>query len=570
MKNFNCLNKLKINSFFSLIDIFFANSFNPESEQEAFFLAYLFLISRKGFITLIVEKDDIYPKPKDLNIEEINDEVLIKKIIDGEKKISNASYIEKSFENFPEHPIVKYKNYYYLQKNFVFETFILKNLNRLLLKKTDEFFYKEKFFEILKNEKTLFVDQKQAIKNAYEKTISFIIGGPGSGKTYLAAHLINNFYLAFNNNNKNEFKIVATAFTGKATSHFKKMISKNFQNINIEVKTLHLLLDIKERKNKYFGKEKLDYDLIIVDEASMIDIRLFSYLLDSIKDKTRIIFIGDPNQLPPIEGGNIFSELIKENFITTTYLKKAIRFENDIILSIADSIKEEDMQNFVQLLEKIKFTDLNNYENTKKTLFEEAKNYFFNFSDKKLDMDELLEKTSKFRILTSMKKGLLGVDIINKEIFSYFYKQIKSNQFLYIPIMITKNQYQLNLFNGDLGILEYQILNGELTEGKAFFKIDEKIKNYSIYSIRSYEYAFAISIHKSQGSEFESAILIISECTQNFGKELLYTGLTRVKKKVHIISTKNYLIKMLKKSTLKKSGFCQRLKFENFDKNLLI
>ncbi len=566
MINFNFLKDLNLKDFFSSIDIFFANHLNPSFEDEAIFLAYLFFISRNGFVSLMVENNDIYPKPNDINFEtnsELNYEEILQKIISGSKIVSDAKYVEKNYELFPNHPIVKFQNYFYLQKNFVFETFILKNLSTLLFKNPDDIFDKNIFFENLKNEPTLYLEQKEAIKNAYEKSISFIVGGPGCGKTYLASHLIKIFYSSFNNLKKNELKIVATSFTGKATSHLKKTISKIFQDINIEAKTLHLLLNIKERKSKYFGKEKLDFDLIIVDEASMIDIRLFAYLLDSIKDRARVVFIGDPNQLSPIEGGNVFSELINHNIISTAFLKRAIRFDNKLILDLAGCVNDENTNEFIQILQKVNFYKLDDNVNLRNTIFDEAEKYFLNFSDKRLDIDELFEKTNKFRILSSVKKGLLGVDVLNKELFLFFFEQIKFNQFFYVPIMITKNNYQLELFNGDLGILEYKIFNKQIIQGKAFFKIDEKIKEFPIHSIRSYEYAYAISIHKSQGSEFESAIIIIPEIAQNFGKELLYTALTRVKKKIHIISTEEHLIKMLKKSTLKKSGFIKRLMFEN-------
>lgn len=557
IKKFRFFYDLYLKNFFSAVDIFFANKINPKSEEEAIFLAYLFFISRNGFISLLIENDDVYPRPKDFNFDEnieIHNDLLINKVITGSK-----SYIKEDFENFPNHPVCKYQSYYYLQKNFVFETFIINNLCKLLLKKPDDILDKKFFFDILNKEKKLLLKQKEAIKNVFENTISFVLGGPGTGKTYLACHLINMFLLSFDKNKKKEIKIVATSFTGKATNHLKKVILENSPDIDVQAKTLHLLLDIKERKNKDFGNQKLDFDLIIVDEASMIDIRLFAYLLDAVKEGARIVFIGDPHQLPPIDGGNIFSELINQKIITTTYLDIPVRFENNFILNLANGIKEENITKLNSSLNEIEFLDLKNLGIIKNLIFQKARDCFFSSSDKKLDIESLLKKTNNFRILSSIKKGPLGVDVLNKEIFFSFYKETKTNPFLYIPIVITKNHYQLDLFNGDLGVLEYQVTNSKLLNGIAYFKSEKTIKKYPVYLIRSYEYAYVISIHKSQGSEFDSAILIIPDYSQNFGKELLYTAVTRVKNEIVLISSKELLLQLVKKSSFKKSALLNRL-----------
>lgn len=563
----NFIKESKFSTFFSSIDVFFSNYLNPKFKDEALFLAYLFLISRNGFISLFIGENDIYPSPDDLNFEESpRDSIdeLTTQIISGSKKVLNSCYTEKKNELIPKHPVVYFESYFYLQKNFVFETFILKNLKRLTSIKPDDLFFKESFFEYLLNEKTLLAEQKKAIEIVFGNSISFIAGGPGSGKTYLASHLIKNFHLSFNNETKKELKIIAAAFTGKAASHLKQTLIKNFQEENVEVMTLHLLLEIKENKNKYFEKDRLNFDLIIVDEAAMIDNRVFAYLLDSIKDGARIVFMGDPDQLPSIEGGNIFSELLNLKIIPAVHLEKPMRFENNIILDMANAIKEEKAGYFLDLLQKVNFFDLAGGAHVKNRIFDESKQYFLNFSDIRLNIEELLDKTAKFRILSSIKKGYLGADNLNNELFSCFYNEAKFNKFLYIPIMVTKNNYQLELYNGDLGILEYHIVDkGNFDGSRAFFTINGKIKEFSVYSIKFYELAYVLSIHKSQGSEFESAIIILPETAQNLGKELLYTGLTRAKNKISIFSTRKHLLKIINKSSFKKSGFSKRLSLEN-------
>ncbi|NGX36583.1 MAG: hypothetical protein K1000chlam1_01432, partial [Candidatus Anoxychlamydiales bacterium] len=356
-----------------------------------------------------------------------------------------------------------------------------------------------------------------------------------------------------------ELQIAATSFTGKATSHLKSNIFKHAKNVQIEAKTLHSLLNLREGKNKFFKDQKIDFDLILVDESSMIDIKLMAYLLDAIKKGTRIVFIGDPNQLPPIVGGNLFKEIVDVLPNQASILKRAHRFDNNIILDLAKAIDLENEKNIVDILDnKIDFFDIETINAAKNNIFDMAKDNFFEPQNKKLQISNVLNRINDFRILSSIKKGPFGVDTLNKEIFSIFYRKAKTDDFLYVPIIITKNNYKLDLYNGQVGILSYQKTDSGLTRGIAHFQMDGQVKSYSIYYLNSFEYAYAISIHKSQGSEFEKAIVIIPETQKSFSKELFYTAVTRVKNKLYLISSKKIIFDLIKKQSFKKSALSKR------------
>lgn len=554
---FSYLNELKEKDFFSTLDIFFAFYLNPKEQEEALFLAYLFLISRFGFVSLEINEDSIYPNPRDLKIETLiadDSQEFIKKVILGSKNLSDNVVYRDENENFPKYPVCKFQNFYYLQKNYVFETKIIKNLKNLVFQKPENVFFEDKFFKILENENFLNLEQKKAIENAFQNSFSLILGGPGTGKTYVAAHIIDILSKSLDSSKKETFKIVLTSFTGKATSHLKSKILRSTKDIQIKAKTLHLLLHLREEKTNYFDEKKLNYDLIIVDEASMLDLKLTAHLLESIKEGARVIFIGDPYQLPPIESGSIFAEIANIKNIKTAHLREAHRFENTKILDIANAIKKADDKSLDDLLlSNSCFYDLENANLSKKIILDIFLSSFIKPTSNEMKIDEIFENLQDFKILSAIKKGPFGVETLNFEIFSHLYSKTQINDYLFVPIMISKNNYNLDLFNGQIGILQIQKTIDGPSKKKAFFQIDDKIISFEAFCL-NYEYAYSISIHKSQGSEFKKVIIVIPDGSEKFGKELFYTALTRAKNEFFIFSTKKIIKGLIKVSSFKKSA----------------
>ena len=560
-EKFSYLNELKENGFFSTLDIFFANYLESDIEETKIFLAYLFFISRKGYVSLeILGESEIYPNPKNLNVD-IKDfvdfDVFVKKVILGSKKLPNKIIYtdDNLYENFPKQPVCRFKNFYYLQRNFVFEKKIIKNLQRLNFQSPTQIFDENIFFKTLEDEKTLNIEQKKAIENAFFYSISLVLGGPGTGKTYVASQIVNIFSKSLIKSKKEFFlKIALTSFTGKATSHLKSNILKVADNIDLDAKTLHFLLNLKEGKAKSFDEKELIYDLIIVDEASMLDLKLTAHLLNLIKKGSRVIFIGDSNQLPPIESGNVFAEISKLKNIKKVHLKNFQRFENLEIIDLANAIKNEDEKYLDKFFEKSNFYDIENFYLTKKNILDMANTSFFEPTSIERKIENIFDVLKEFIILSAIKKGPFGVATLNQEIFSLFYNKAKLYDYLCIPIIITKNNYNLNLFNGQIGILKVQkTIDGPLKK-EAYFQVDGKIQRFEIFYLNAYEYAFSISIHKSQGSEFKKVVIIIPDGSENFGKELFYTALTRAKNDFSIFSTKKILKDLIKVSSFKKSA----------------
>ncbi|NGX44520.1 MAG: hypothetical protein K1060chlam3_00688, partial [Candidatus Anoxychlamydiales bacterium] len=190
----------------------------------------------------------------------------------------------------------------------------------------------------------------------------------------------------------------------------------------------------------------------------------------------------------------------------------------------------------------------------KKIILDMAKTSFFERDSKGIKIENVFNQLKDFIILSSIKKGPFGVEMLNQEIFSLFYNKADLNNYLFVPIIITKNNYNLDLFNGEFGILKIQkTLNGPIKK-EAYFQIDAKIKKFEIFYLSSYEYAYSISIHKSQGSEFKKVVIIIPDGSENFGKELFYTAITRAKNEFSVFSTKRMVKDLIKVSSFKKSA----------------
>ncbi len=514
-----------MNPLFNTLSLRFAKILlkNLTEKNSETFLCYLFEASKKGHICLIIEKDHIFPSAREL-FPEIE--------LQQEKEITKA-VIKGSQNSFDPAAIYQIENRYYLQKNWVYETQIIKYFSSLIEKKPENIFDDQLFSEkTLKS--NLLPEQIEAVKKVKEHSISLILGGPGTGKSYTVSKLISICMHA----QKKPLKIVISAPTGKAAFHLKEKIPEK----GIDTMTLHSLLQLKEGKHKPFAECSLDYDLIIIDEASMIDAKLMAYVLTA--SKGRLLLLGDPDQLPAVEAGNIFSDLT-HNKIIVTKLKTAMRFESQQIHHFAEAVKNSD-PHALDIL-KTNFINIGSDES-----------HFLSLLWKKIEplqtalknqsAEEHLADLLSFRLLSPLRSGILGVQFINRWILKKIQK--KSSQHLALPILITKNHHVKQLYNGMIGIF--------LTQSEtAYFPGIEKgdvSRKFSKFELPSYEYAFCLSVHKSQGSEFEEVFLLMPQGSEVFGREILYTAATRAKKRLEIAGSLDTIQKTLLKRSIKYSG----------------
>lgn len=380
--------------------------------------------------------------------------------------------------------------------------------------------------------------QRDAVLKSVTSKVSIITGGPGTGKTtIIKALLMTEAFLRKLNPEDKEFrnKVLLLSPTGKASKRLA-------QSALMEAQTIHHALGYSADGS--FLKTKLDTlneELIIVDEASMIDINLMSHLVDALKDNVKLILVGDVNQLPSVGPGNVLSEMISSNLFQTTTLKEIMRQKGD--------------SNIIKLSQMI----LN--KNLDFKLFNEHKEVFFYQAEGQTvlkNIEDLLKLYQKkggnfvkdIQILAPMYSGVCGIDKINEMIqekFNPSTNMIVDNGRVFKEndkVLMLQNDPTLGIMNGDDGI----IVSIEHLEKKDYIHINfgEKIVRIEGKDLDKITLGYAISIHKSQGSEYKNVILPIVPSFQIMLKpNLIYTAVTRAKGKLIILGNSQTLINSL-------------------------
>lgn len=496
---------------------------------------------------------------------------LLKNIDLGYEYLEDILYkLEMSDYLVIDENIVTLKSIDYAEENIVEkileikenEIDIIPNFNKLLEKQEN------------KSEIELSNEQKNAIKSVNGNNISIITGGPGTGKTTILKIIIDIF-------KENGRKVEIAAPTGKAA---KRIIEATGH----EAQTIHRLLNIgkiDEDKNRavYFDIEKLETDLLIIDEASMLDIYLFHYILKALKPYTKLVIIGDFNQLPSIGPGKVLSDLIDSNIIHTIYLKEIFRQAktSNIVINAhrVNNGKYIEIDNINNKYSEINSKNIK-CKNKESSIKSDLKiidvadiNIMFNELIRILNKENLNKFFKDSIILSPTKKGKCGTINLNKEIQEIFNRnkgkvygkiEFKKND----RVMQIKNNYDLvweqqgkngvGVFNGDTG----KIIRIDEKNKKIIVKFDdEKEVQYNYSELDQLMHSYAITVHKSQGSEFEKVILILPHVVTNLlTRNILYTAMSRAKSELIIIGSNNILKRMV--NTVKINSRRTRLKIK--------
>lgn len=362
---------------------------------------------------------------------------------------------------------------------------------------------------------SLLPEQKAAVLFALSSSLTLLTGGPGTGKSFTIASIIRS-YFALHGSHK---KVALAAPTGKAAQHLKPLL----KDLPVTVGTLHRLLQVY--KTPLVGPDDtapLAFDLVIIDEASMIDLPLMARLLSLLKKGSQLLLVGDPDQLPPVGFGQPFIDMLllyKENVISLT---RCLRSDRQEILEMAAAIRE----NRSVVSENVSWPPS------------------FTSYDLGPSVEEALKRQTLYRILSPLVEGPYGSKAISARLFA----QQKGTFFA--PIIITENAFKQGLYNGLLGVVE--VAQGQ--HKKAYFITEEGVEVFQARDLPAYELAYCISVHKSQGSEFDTVMLILPPGSEVFGKKLLYTGVTRAKKELHIAAPPGQIELCQKASVVRETG----------------
>lgn len=416
----------------------------------------------------------------------------------------------------------------YLERNWNLETKVLGKVTELVKRVPEE---SERFKEALAKLTNLQEGQRKALLSASETMFAIFTGGPGTGKTYTAGCFIR--LLAADK----PLKVAIAAPTGKAAAHLESALKAQGveANLKCESTTLHRLLRLQPGMQRLQSDWTIDADLVVVDEASMLDASLLLHLLNAIGPNTRLLLLGDPNQLPPVEGGALFAELAE---LFGSKLDFSLRMGTKGLLPFSHAIREGKTIecDAVQWVNKLNID----------WLIEKLPN--------PLSLTEPLfpKEEKSFRVLCALRQGPQGSDALNHALMTHYQSQLTKEHWLAVPIMIVQNDPKQQLYNGTTGIL---VRKGFDRQAYAYFEGERKIAETNL---PRYEIAFCLSVHKSQGSEYEEVALIFPEGSETFGREALYTGVTRAKKKATIAIEPATLESLLKITLKKRSGFTER------------
>lgn len=393
-----------------------------------------------------------------------------------------------------------------------------------------------------KNNITFAESQKDAIISAFQNGIEIITGGPGTGKTTIIKCIIEIFETC-------GLKVLLGAPTGRAAKRMSESTGK-------EATTIHRMLDmgVFEKEESVFvtnaEEHSLEADVVIIDEASMIDITLMNALLKSIKVGTRLIIVGDVDQLPSVGAGNVLNDFIESGFTKVVRLKEIFRQGKESMIVVnAHKINKGEMPKLNEKGTDFFFIRNDIQEGILNTIIDLINTRLPRFNSN-------WDKLKSIQVLVPMKKGVLGVTNLNERIQNVLnpkapYKKEKEFRSMVFregdKVMQIKNNYSLKwtriagkgdheglgVFNGDMGFIESIDL-----EGKKLSIIfdDERRVIYDFMYLDELDLAYAITIHKSQGSEFPVVIIpAYMGAPLLMNRNLLYTGITRAKEMVVVV-----------------------------------
>ena len=424
--------------------------------------------------------------------------------------------------------IIRKEDRYYLREMYEAECLIVKRFrllssNKGIIDKNIDTTIQgiESFFEIKYNE-----HQREAIKKSYEKDFLIITGGPGTGKTTIMRGIIE-LYRMMNklSYEKLSEKIALLAPTGRAAKRIT-------ESTLVRASTIHRFLKWQKESNTFqvneYNKSKVEF--VILDETSMVDTYLMASLLRGLSANCKIVLVGDDHQLPSVGPGNVLHDLIESKSLDVVELTELYRQgEDSNIISLAYDIRNSSVnKDIFNTHEDLTFIECRD-EEVIPNILEICNTY--------VDLNY-----HNFQILAPMYKGLNGIDLINKNVKDIFNPKSKNKVSKDVggellregdKVIQLTNMPDDNVYNGDIGLINRIV---STPKSEIYLDFDNNIVKYTPSNFNNFRLAYAISIHKSQGSEFDIVVIpIVKGYHKMLYQKLIYTAVTRAKKKLYLI-----------------------------------
>ena len=393
--------------------------------------------------------------------------------------------------------------------------------------------------------------QREALFRSLMSGVTIITGGPGTGKTTIVKAMISIF-------SDMGLKTVLSAPTGRAAKRLSEATSS-------EAKTIHRLLEMEKNEAGDFRFRRnalspLEEDVVIVDEVSMVDLALFDALLHAIPRGARLVLIGDADQLPSVGSGNVLGDLISSGVVDVVRLKDIFRQSKEsLIITNAHNVNSG-------IAPVLTSTD-NDFFFVRRENEHEIASTIASLILERLPKTYGKDISSQIQVISPSRKGLGGIDVLNRALQEYMNPPDVSKREKLVKGMLfrvgdkviqTVNNYEIEwvrgvkmslmsvefpkpgktgergfgVFNGDIGVIDRMLFE----EGFFTIKFDDRLVKYPLDNLEDLELAYAITVHKSQGSEYPVVIIPVYNCNRMLmTRNLLYTGITRAKKMVILV-----------------------------------
>jgi exodeoxyribonuclease V alpha subunit len=487
----------------------------------------------------------------------------------NQSELSVINEFKRTFKDTPS-PIVLEDNRLYLHRYWDYENRLAKQINNLLSYPSQCHNLNTILNQYFPQLTTKTDWQKEAVIKAINNSLCIISGGPGTGKTTTVVKILA-LLLELKTKENNTPRIALTAPTGKAAMRLQESINSNKAKLPCShlikslipetVSTIHRLLG-SHFYSPYFKHDSshpLPYDVIIVDEASMVDLALMSKLVDALKPNSKLILLGDKDQLSSVESGSVLADItvaLPEQIIE---LKKSYRF-NEEIKKLSDAVNTQSYNPAWEMLKnghQIKLLDQKLID----FAAEKYSTYLLHIKNN-VNLKTIFSEFNKFQILCANRYGIHGTIEINKRIEEKLFglNKIHSTNKWYHgrPVMVTQNNAGIQFFNGDIGICLYDQDSKNLAV--FFLRPDDGIKKLLPNRVPPHETVFAMTIHKSQGSEFDECLCVLPDIMNPvLSKELIYTAITRSKTKFTIRSNYSIFCTAIQKKNIRLGGLYEKL-----------
>lgn len=479
---------------------------------------YLSLIEQRNG-DLYIDETDLMERCAsllDVDPDEIAD--LVENMVEGNELVR---------EDLPEKVVMSFKNY-------AVERAIARKLYSLSESSFDSGGIEVDFDKISEEISVeLTGEQEEAVVSAVNNRITIITGGPGTGKTTIIRAIIESLKIA-------EKSVMVAAPTGRAAKRIEEASA-------YQASTIHRMLKIDPETRKFVHNEEnpLKTDAVIVDEFSMVDFFIFYSLLSAISLHTRLIIIGDKDQLPSVGPGNVLRDIIKSDYFNIIYLNRNFRqTENSLIIENAYRINNGENLIFKPYSDDLDFvfikvdSEQQAREKVLRIIEYYRDGYGFNSPD--------------FQVLVPMYRGEAGIDNLNSMIRDQFNPEALftiKNKYSFKrgdKVMQLKNNYEKEIFNGEQGI----VAGYNKEENVLLIDYEGLYVEYYADELEELTLSYAMSVHKAQGSEYDMLVLVLLPSHAiMLNRELFYTAVTRAKKKILLISDPNTIQRAITNSS---------------------